>query len=467
MTTDTTTHAPARADMKSIAREHGFVPLRVEGRIPPQLEGTLVRTGPGLYESFGQRIGHSFEADGALSGVRLSGGKAHGAVRLIESDGLLAERQSGRPLFGSRASTLTRVSNLLRRRAKNTGNTSVLAWQHRLFALVESNKPMEISPDDLATLGETNLGGAITATFSAHPHPVVGRKALYNFGISYGPKTSLVLYELPFHGRARHMFELPLRQPVMLHDFAATDRHFVFFVSPARIRIARALLGIGGFGSMIAWEPATGTEVIVVPIDAPEKVVRFDVPAFFQWHFAGCWERGNELIVHFARYDDMTTFDQLRSTGVTQRGCLHEAVLDPARKTLRSAPVWEGASEFPVIDPRYAGASYRTVFLTSERGGRGALAKLDLESRASTVFPLAEGEKPSEIVFVPRTPDAKEGDGFGLSMIYDAKTDTSHLAVLDTARWEEGPVARCHFETHVPMSFHGTWVPGGRPIDAA
>ena len=114
--TDTTTGPRVRGDMKSIAREHGFVPLRVEGGLPPELEGTLVRTGPGLYESFGQRVAHSFEADGALMGVRLSGGKAEGAVRIVESEGLLEERRRGRPLFGSRAPALTRLSTASRER---------------------------------------------------------------------------------------------------------------------------------------------------------------------------------------------------------------------------------------------------------------------------------------------------------------------------------------------------------------
>jgi all-trans-8'-apo-beta-carotenal 15,15'-oxygenase len=454
-----TTAPRVRGDMKSIAREHGFVPLRVEGRLPPELEGTLVRTGPGLYESFGQRVAHSFEADGALMGVRLSGGKAEGAVRVVESEGLLEERRRGRPLFGSRAPALARLSNLLGRRTKNTGNTSILAWQHRLFAMVESNKPMEISPDDLSTLGETDLGGAITTAFSAHPHAVVGRKAFYNFGLAYGPKTSLVLYELPFVGRARRMFDLPLARPVMLHDFAATERHFVFFVSPARIRILRALLGLGSFGDLVTWEPDDGTEVIVVPIDAPERTVRFEVPAFFQWHFAGCWERGRELVVHYARHDDMTSFQQLRACGPTPQGRLCEAVIDPARKTLRSSPVWDGASEFPVIDRRFAGGEYRSVLVTSGKDRRRSLAKVDLVDRSSRVLDLPEGQHASEVLFVPRSADAKEGDGFGLSMIYDASTDRSHLAVLDTARWEDGPVARCHFETYLPMSFHGTWLP--------
>ena len=65
---------------------------------------------------------------------------------------------------------------------------------------------------------------------------------------------------------------------------------------------------------------------------------------------------------------------------------------------------------------------------------------------------------PSEIVFVPRSNDAPEGDGFAMSLIYDERQDQSHVAVLDTARFEDGPIARVHLGHPVPMTFHGTWV---------
>src|SRR5688572_21649840 len=83
---------PAAADLagrlwrQSVTREHGFEPLQVEGRLPDDLRGTLVRNGPGLFDLFGVRYSHPFEADGALTAIRLDGrGSAAGAVLVTQS----------------------------------------------------------------------------------------------------------------------------------------------------------------------------------------------------------------------------------------------------------------------------------------------------------------------------------------------------------------------------------------------
>ena len=155
----TTSELRGRADMKTLARELDFTALRVEGKLPEGLRGTLVRTGPGLYELFGKKVGHSFEADGVLSALRLDGeGLAEGALRLIESEELKMERRAGKALFGTRTSYPRRLWNSLRRVRKNTGNTALMTHGEKLFALVESALPTQIDPQTLETIGATNLG---------------------------------------------------------------------------------------------------------------------------------------------------------------------------------------------------------------------------------------------------------------------------------------------------------------------
>src|SRR3989442_488188 len=85
----TPTSAPSFArGFDNLDREHAFEALRVEGALPLDLEGTLVRNGAGLMERFGERYAHWFDADGAIAAVRLKGGAALGAVRIVATRGL-------------------------------------------------------------------------------------------------------------------------------------------------------------------------------------------------------------------------------------------------------------------------------------------------------------------------------------------------------------------------------------------
>jgi carotenoid cleavage dioxygenase-like enzyme len=63
-------------------------------------------------------------------------------------------------------------------------------------------------------------------------------------------------------------------------------------------------------------------------------------------------------------------------------------------------------------------------------------------------------------VFVPRSPDAAEGDGWVLSVVYRAAEDRSDLAVFEAADIAKGPVALAQLSSRVPAGFHGNWRAG-------
>lgn len=449
--------ANLRAFMRSVEREHDFESLRVEGEIPCELRGTLVRNGVGLYESFGQCYGHPFEGDGALCAVRLGDGAAQGAHRVTQSEGLIAERAAGRPLFSTLAPWHRRLVNGLTGRFKNTANTSVLAWQGRLLALMEAAPPTEIDPQTLTTMGPTDLGGAVPGAFSAHPHRVEKRRAGYNFGVRYGKDTRLDLIELPDRGPARLLSSLPLARPVMLHDFIATEKHLVFFVSPSLLRVKSVLLGSSRFEDYFYWEPKHGTEVIVVPIDRPDEPIRFEVSPFYQWHFANAFESGDEVIVDFVHYAGFDSFHELGVGEIRDPGTLHRARVSPRKRRLSLEQLWDVPCEFPQIDSRVAGTEGRFVWLTAVHQGHERVARFDLSKGMAESFRFDSAELPSEPIFVPR--GSAEDDGWVLVLVYDDRVRQSHLAVFDGQRLEAGPVGKAWFDHHVPMTFHGTWLP--------
>ncbi|HKA16078.1 MAG TPA: carotenoid oxygenase family protein [Myxococcota bacterium] len=450
---------------EDVSREHGFEPLRVEGDLPRELAGTLYRTGPGLFGSFGRRYDHLFEGDGAISAVRFGGGSAQGAHRVVMSAGLTAERAAGRPLYGSAAPRLRRIANALRGRVKNVANTNVLAWQGRLFGLVESSRPTELAPDTLATIGETDLGGAVLETFTAHPHFTAARGATYGFGVRFGRAPALVLYELPAAGPARRIGEVALAANTVVHDFVATDRHLAFAIGPARLRALPVLLGEASADRFFAWEPERGTEIIAVPIDAPDRIIRFRTDAFFVWHFANAFERDGAIVADFVRHPDLRAVSTMRDEAVRggaivdmDGGDLCRAEIDLRRGAMRTESLWGEPCEFPTVDVRGAGCARRYAWLATTEKRPRSIARFDFERGVAAIWTPPPGQHVSEPIFAPCRAGSGECDGWVLVLVYDERAHASRVAVLDAARPEEGPLAQAHFDHHVPLTLHGTWV---------
>lgn len=451
----------ARLWREDLTREHGFEPLEIEGTVPPELAGTLFRNGPGLFGHGAARYQHPFEADGAVTAVRLGGGQVLGASRVTPTAGLVEERAAGKVLYGFSAPWWRRMRNMLGGRDKNPANTSVMIWQDRLFALVESSRPTELAQADLALRGVSDLGGVVRGAFSAHPHRVAARRATYNFGVVQGRKTELVMYELPDVGPARELGAVPLPGPTMLHDFIATDRHLVFFLSPVRIDVPKILLGLGTFETLFQWKPALGTEVIVVPIDRPAEVVRFTTAAFYQWHFANAFEREGEIVVDYVRYPSFDSFGEIGralrggSGEILTAGRYHRATIDLRAKSLRSEPRFDRGCEFATIAPGAEGREHGATYMVL--GDLAAVGKLDARTGVVVSHELPATQRTTEPLFVPRPGATGDDDGHVLALQHDGPTNRAFLAIYDAARLPDGPVARAWFDHHVPITFHGTY----------
>ncbi len=441
---------------RDLGRDHGFEPLAVDGKLPAELSGTLYRNGPGQFGQFGTRYTHPFEADGALTAVRFANGRVTGASKVTRSAGLEQERAAGKLLYGLNLPWPRRIAYGLRGRQKNTANTNVIVWQGRVLTLMEAARPTEIAPADLATIGETDLD-VVGSMFSAHPHRVASRNAIYNFGIEYGRRSKLHLYELPDVGAARHLGAVELAGPPMLHDFIATDSHLIFFVSPVRVNVPRILLQVGRFESMFQWQPQHGTEVICVPIDRPADIVRFGVDAFYQWHFANAFSTNNRLVIDYVRYPNFDSFRDINRTGSTTSaladGRYHRATVDLAARTLTDERVLDRQCEFPTVAPGREGREHGVAYLVL--GGLAGIGKLDLRTGALDAHMLDGSQRATEPVFVPCPGATAEDDGHVLALCHEH--ERAFVAVYDARRIAAGLVARAWLDHHVPITFHGTF----------
>ncbi len=119
--------------------------------------------------------------------------------------------------------------------------------------------------------------------------------------------------------------------------------------------------------------------------------------------------------------------------------------------------LWDVSCEFPVVPDVLHGRDYDRAFFQLNRGDRFELAAYRLSTANLRVWPCPKGHQPSEPIFVPRRDAPREG--WLLSLVADSQQQRSYLAILETERLEDGPVAQIWFDQQIPMTFHGCWVP--------
>jgi all-trans-8'-apo-beta-carotenal 15,15'-oxygenase len=121
----------------------------------------------------------------------------------------------------------------------------------------------------------------------------------------------------------------------------------------------------------------------------------------------------------------------------------------------------EGNFEWPRIDERLRCRSYRFAYLCAAAPGEffwSAVERVDLQTGGRSRYDFGAGCYCGEPVFVPRSDAAEEGSGWVLTEVYDSQTRKSLLAVLDSERLADGPLARVMLRHHVPFSYHGWWL---------
>ena len=140
--------------------------------------------------------------------------------------------------------------------------------------------------------------------------------------------------------------------------------------------------------------------------------------------------------------------------------------LDLADGTCRERQLDERGAEFPRLDDRLVAYRNRYGYAVMADGtnffmpGETMVVKYDRQGGHSQYHRFGRGRFPGEPVFVPRSPDAAEDDGFALTVVADMPAGTSYLAILDARNLEAAPLAKAHLEHRFPLGFHGNFAAG-------
>jgi carotenoid cleavage dioxygenase len=296
---------------------------------------------------------------------------------------------------------------------------------------------------------------------TAHPKmdPVTGEMLLFGYD-PFGPPW-LRYHVVDASGELVRSEDIDIHGPSMVHDFAITERHVVFFDLPVVFDFD--LVGKRPFPA--EWKPDYGARVGVMPRDGGNADVRwFDVELCYVFHPLNAYDDHGSVVVDVARHPKM--FDRDIYGPAEEPPTLDRWTIDLEGGKVIEDRLDDRPQEFPRVDDRVVGRPHRfgyaTYFGLDDQGIQfGGLLRHDLRSGAVDEKTFGPGTHAGEGVFVPASDDAGEDEGWVLSVVYDEARDASDLVVIDATDFSVPPVATVHLPQRVPFGFHGSWVPEG------
>jgi carotenoid cleavage dioxygenase-like enzyme len=469
-----------RVGFESCDVEYDDVDLRVEGRLPAWLSGTLLRNGPGKFgteENGVEPFEHWFDGLAMLRRFAFRDGGVRYSNRFLRTDeyrAVVEDGGLGAGQFGTGAggSLLDRLRATLLPEATDNANVNVTRAGETFLALTEAPTRVAFDPVTLETRGawefDDDLSGHVAC---AHPVVDPASGATFDLHLRFGRRPTYVVTRRPAGGTARDVVaRVALSDPVYVHSFALTPEHVVVAACPLVVDVL-GLLRPGGpssFLDALEWQPDRPTRFVVVSRASGEVVAAPAAPAFFTFHHANAFRRGDDLVVDLVAFEDASVLTDLsladlRAGSVTTlAGDLRRYRVplggDASPATATERTLATGGLSLPRFDERRRGRPYRYVYATRTGDAEVApnhLARVDCWRRDTAVW-CESGVFCGEPVFVPE-PGGDEGDGVVLSVVLDPDREQSFLLVLDAGSFEER--ARAWLPHVLPFDFHGQFYP--------
>ena len=450
---------------------------QVEGQIPLDLQGTLFRNGPGSLDVNGQPLLHPIDGDGMICAIAFSQGRAYFRNRFVRTEGFLAEQMAGRILYRGPFGTQKPggwLANAFDLRLKNTANTSVIYWGDRLLALWEAAEPYRLSPDNLETLGLDRLDGLLKPgeAFSAHPRIDPGSERthnqprLINFGVKQGLSSKIALYEIDPSWTVVQRQTRFIPGFALLHDFAITPNYYLFFQNPLSFNPLPYLLGWSSAFQSLKFQPDRPSNIILIPRHDTTKPIRIlPTKNCFIFHHANAFEQDNRIYLDSSTYSTFATLEpnlpyHQIDFDTYPAAELWRFEIDLSSNTVQPHPIESRHCEFPSLRPDRMGRPYQYLYLSAAEALRGnapgqVILKHDLKTGEQQAWSVAPRGFVGEPAFVPRPNGTAEDDGWLLTLIYNAETHRSELAILDARNVSCGTVARLFLKYHIPHGLHG------------
>jgi carotenoid cleavage dioxygenase-like enzyme len=448
--------------------------LEIEGKVPQDLNGAFYRVGPDA--QYALRPGNiPFDGEGHVSLFRIRNGHVDYKSRFVCNDRYKAQEKAQRILFPMYRNP-SQDDPSVRGLSRSTANTHIMKHRNMLLALKEDSPPAAMNLLTLETLDPnyTFEGQLQSKTFTAHPKVDSETGDLIAFGYEargFGSNDVNVFQVTP---QGKIVWNAWIKVPYvsLLHDFAVTDRHIVFYVMPLAFDEAQINRG----GVHWSWQNGKETYFGVMRRGGDGKDLRwFKGPDRSSTHVMGAFSDGERVYVDvemsesnpfpFMPMQDGSRWDPKK--GASQITRLSADVSKKSVKDYRMEVLYPGYfGALPRQDDRYTTRPYRYGFLpcpNPQVSGRPSAcwARFDHQTRKALVFDAGPDTILNEVVFAPKSSTAPEGVGYLMGVaLRTAEGGRGDLIILDAEHPESGALATVRLPIRAAPQIHGWWVPG-------
>lgn len=422
--------------------------LAVTGRIPAELDGRYLRNGPNPMNDIDPQTHHWFIGDGMVHGIRLRNGKAEWYRNRWVRSAKIANAL-GEPVP---------PSDWPIGHVEYAANTNVIGHAGKTFAIVEAGAPPVELGFELDTIRASNLGGTLPQSFSAHPKcdPNTGELHVMAYWWGWGNQVQYLIVDTD--GKVRRTVDIALPGSPMLHDIAFTEKYVLVFDLPCVFNLE---LAAGGERFPYRWDDTYQARIGLLPREGGASDITWcAIDPCYIFHPMNAYDAlDGTVVLDAVRHNKMFASETRGpSEGVPT---LDQWTLNPTTGSVSHRQLDDRPIEFPRIDERLIGkhntfgygAGIRNTFV------QDVLIKHNLKDATSQVRDDGNHIGYGEPVFVPRSENAAEDDGWVMALRHNRDTDRSDLAIIDSQDFTGEPVAVIHLPVRVPNGFHGNWIP--------
>mmetsp|Transcript_19531 Transcript_19531/g.23418 ORF Transcript_19531/g.23418 Transcript_19531/m.23418 type:complete len:640 (-) Transcript_19531:272-2191(-) len=492
----------------------------IQGEIPKELVGTLLRNGPALFERTGEDGKEKrrvyLDGDGMVFSLALKDGKAYFRNKFVRTPSFVRETEAGTftdlSIFTAedpRAGPDTGPTPLFRLRddifngppsPKANGAYNVVNWAGSLCA-IDWGQPHGLS-NSLDYEGKREGDEFSNAEFTAH-YRILKEADGSRRMVTFEPKvdwakgiTTCTFKEFDEEGHCQQTRE-HIFPATYFHDMIVTENFYVLFDCPVKMDMFKTFIGYP-FGKCSLGETISedlnkrGVFRIFPRRDGVgrEAVIQADeVPAFAFHHINGYdmlnavgENKKNQIVFETCTWDRMCLYfnDIIKADGKTHwpRTKLSRFVIDLDTQSCERTIVSEKACEYPIVAPSATGVPHHYSYLVSNNrhfddpkrgrinGPMQILEKLTYEYEAdgTTIKELkrdpwnpGEAKFAMEPLFVPKPNSSAEDDGWLVVPVYNSETTLTEVAILDAANWEDPLLANVKLPTYIPHGVHGSF----------